>query len=298
VLKKLFHPIVLGIASIVFFVVGICCATAFDSELVIRASYAMLSIAGTLGPWVVVVSIVSLFARKPWTRRSSLLALALLACFGAWTAYRWKAVRWYGGVALLNTAEVDPAWYKVDTPTSPVIVVPDVTFTTQPGGVIGEEGHGTSGWFSSSTSQPHSIHSGATSRPAAGDFPIVELKYRDRTELVGLLADYGYIVDWPKGRKPSFYVFDRKRRSRFKTDRWERFIQELKRLPEGIEIDAVRRCTASFSYGMPRSKYKELRKVLDERSIRTISIDDLTRHVMFCYCETIDLRVLHDEDRQ
>ena len=45
--------------------------------------------------------------------------------------------------------------------------------------------------------------------------------------MVNLLADYGYIIDWPKDLQPTFYVFDRKRRSRIRTDRWERFIEEL-----------------------------------------------------------------------
>ena len=144
------------------------------------------------------------------------------------------------------------------------------------------------------------LYTGCTStQPASSGFPIVELTYRDRTEKVNLRSDYGYIVHWVgvEGRKPVFYVFDRKSRSRIKTDRWERFIQELKRLPDGIEIDAVGKCSAPFAWGMPESNREELRQVLKQKSIRVIDVEDVTKHVMFCYCEAMGFRVLYDEER-
>jgi len=139
----------------------------------------------------------------------------------------------------------------------------------------------------------------SSTQPASSGFPIVELTYRDRTEKVNLRSDYGYIVHWVgvEGRKPVFYVFDRKRRSRIKTDRWERFIQELKSLPDGIEIDAVGKCSAPFAWGMPESNRKELQQVLEKKSIREIDVEDVTKHVLFCYCEAGDFRVLYDKER-
>lgn len=163
---------------------------------------------------------------------------------------------------------------------------------------IGEEESRTARIGFAGPIQPHSPNSNSTSRPAVSDFPIVELKYQDRTKLVHLLSNYGYIIDWPEGRRPLFYVFDRKQRSRTRTDRWERFIQELKRLPDGIEIDAVRRCMVPFARGMPHSKSKELQKILDAKFIKRVSIDDRTKHVIFCSCETVNVRILYDDDRQ
>ena len=140
---------------------------------------------------------------------------------------------------------------------------------------------------------------GCTStQPASPGFPIVELKYRDRTEKVNLRSDYGYIVHWVgvEGQKPVFYVFNRKRRSRIKTDRWERFIQELKSLPDGIEIDAVGKCSAPFAWGMTEAKRKKLQQVLEQKSIRVIDSEDLSKHVLFDYCEAMDFRVLYDDE--
>ena len=64
-----------------------------------------------------------------------------------------------------------------------------------------------------------------------------------------------------------------------------------------VEINAVGRCTVPFAWGMPETKREELQRVLDDKSIRVVSIDDPAKHVMFCYCETVGVRVLYDEER-
>ena len=170
--EKLLHPVILGLASIVSFVIWICCVTTFDSDLIRPASFAMLSIAVTLAVFVVLRSILSLFTQTLWSKRSSFAALVLLGCFIAWTTYRWKAVRWYGGTALFSTDKVDPSLYEVEIPLKHEIIVPDIRITEVDGGVIGEEeGRGPRMSFSSSTSQPDLPHSDAASRPADADKP-------------------------------------------------------------------------------------------------------------------------------
>ncbi|MEJ2201322.1 MAG: hypothetical protein P8X63_09975 [Desulfuromonadaceae bacterium] len=135
------------------------------------------------------------------------------------------------------------------------------------------------------------------SKRSSTDFPIVKLVYRDHTTLVNLISNFGYIVDWPENKQPTFYVFNRKKHTRVKTDQWETFIQELKQLPGGIEIDEIGKCTVPFSWGMPETQKKELQQVLASKSIKIIDKLDHRNHVNFCYCEAINFHVLSDEER-
>ncbi len=130
------------------------------------------------------------------------------------------------------------------------------------------------------------------------EFPIVEVTYRAGREglLFCLLADYGYIIDWGMGDEPSFYVFDKPKGVRIKTATWGQFLEELKRLPDGIEIDPVSKCTSRFDHWMPRANHEELKQLLDGKRIETLSHHETDKHVAFCYCEA-SFDILFDEVR-
>jgi hypothetical protein len=49
---------------------------------------------------------------------------------------------------------------------------------------------------------------------------------------------------------------------------------------------------------MPHSKSKEFHQALDTGLIKVVSVEDDIMHTMFCYCETLDFRILHDDVRQ
>lgn len=129
------------------------------------------------------------------------------------------------------------------------------------------------------------------------DFPIVELKFRDGIKTVNLLSDYGYIIDWPKSKKPSFYIFIKPQWLRIQISEWHSFLSELKRLPDSISIDEVWKCSVPFDLGMPKEKRNELNKLLEEKSIIVFDQSDHKNHVMFCYCETVDFKILYDGNR-
>ncbi len=114
--------------------------------------------------------------------------------------------------------------------------------------------------------------------------------------MVCLHADYGYIVNWGLMApgcfpKPSFHVFDRVNRSRIKRANWDEFLEVIRRLPDGIEIECVGKCTAPFDNGMPNAKRQALEKLFDEKRIN--ATEDYPK---FCYC-TGDFVILFDEER-
>ena len=119
--KRLSHQIVLALAGIALCVLGLCILGAVNNSKAFLGKFlpenpyvtkplvvvgcVLGSIGACLAFAVVIRSIVSLFTRTSWSRRSSLVALALIGCFTAWTTYRWGTVRHYGGSALFSTIE-------------------------------------------------------------------------------------------------------------------------------------------------------------------------------------------------
>ncbi|MCX5659404.1 MAG: hypothetical protein NTW19_06725 [Planctomycetota bacterium] len=110
-----------------------------------------------------------------------------------------------------------------------------------------------------------------------------------------LEAKYGYIVDWKGPDGHAFYLFDRPRQKRFMTHDWTRFLEEVRRLPDGIEIQPVNKCGAPFEYGMPEKQLAVLDQALKAKKIRRVSADDPDK-MTACFCELKAYRVLHDAD--
>lgn len=134
----------------------------------------------------------------------------------------------------------------------------------------------------------------ALRRPDTGRIPVIERTGPDgRREVLTLRTKYGYIIDWPADKDPCFYLFDAPLGRRLMTRDWEVFLRELGGRPDGIEIDAIGKCSASFEWGMPEARRDQLEELLRTKSIRRVDIDDSSRHLSFCYCEG-RFRVLHD----
>ncbi len=123
----------------------------------------------------------------------------------------------------------------------------------------------------------------------------MQLTYSDRVKNVDLRADYGYIIDWPRENEPAFYVFNKPQRARIRTSTWEGFIAEVRKIPDGCEIDEVNKCMVPFAWGMPDDKRQELERVLSEKSVKTINLGD--QHIDFCSCESTRMDVLSDAAR-
>ncbi|MEK7414097.1 MAG: hypothetical protein AAB263_12355 [Planctomycetota bacterium] len=113
---------------------------------------------------------------------------------------------------------------------------------------------------------------------------------------VGLKSAYGFIIAWGEGVPPTFYVFSRAEGLRIKTTLWNTFIHELQRLPDGVDIDDIAKCTVPFAWEMPDGKWQELEQILTAKSMRLIAADD-ERHTTFCYCESKGFSVLYDQER-
>lgn len=169
--KAFRHPAVLALGIIALFVLGICLPDAFTSDgflgkllpslsndpfvskPVLLVSGTMMNVACILACVVTVRSILSLFGRGSWPKRSSLAAIVLIGCATAWTVYRLDALKYYGGGALFTTAEAEPF---PPPPRRKLIVAPlPTTMTTSEPRVIGKEGRpGETTLTVSSTSKP------------------------------------------------------------------------------------------------------------------------------------------------
>ena len=142
------------------------------------------------------------------------------------------------------------------------------------------------------------ITTGNNFKADESNFPIVELKFPDGIKNVNLLSDYGYIIDWPESVKPAFYLFNKPQRLRLHFSEWRAFLKELQQLPDSISIDEVWKCSVPFDWGMPEENRTELYELFVEKSITRFDQTDHKNHVMFCYCEAVDFRILYDFSRK
>lgn len=133
-----------------------------------------------------------------------------------------------------------------------------------------------------------------SSRPAESPLKIVELRYSYGVSEVQLLADYGYIVDWPSDSKPNFYLFDNTNRKRVKFTSWKRFTDAIQKLPDGGEVDPVSKCMSGFAWGMPQAERDELQAIVETKKFHVSGGYDSPRHLDICTCESEDYEVIFD----
>lgn len=128
-------------------------------------------------------------------------------------------------------------------------------------------------------------------------FPISEIvRENNEREVVPLIADYGYLIDWPTNAEPRFYVFDKPRRVRTMTRSWGRFLALIDALPDRAAIDRIERCTAPFAPAMPDDKRAELNTKLTRKQLQIIDVDD-ARHVTIETCEARRIGIIYNQYR-
>lgn len=108
---------------------------------------------------------------------------------------------------------------------------------------------------------------------------------------VKLQLPYGLIISNADTKKPpSYYLFCRDNRTIVKTDDVDAFLAELERLPDGVTIDRVSKCTVGFytQHGVKMDKeYERVSSLLKRKRFKLVSsLEEDPRHASFCYCET------------
>jgi len=133
-------------------------------------------------------------------------------------------------------------------------------------------------------------------RQTAAPMPIiVKPDARDKTstpkQYVMLKLPYGLIIhngDYPPGA-PLFCLFDRDQKRIMKTQDVNVLLAELKKVPDGVTIDMVSKCTVAFynQYGINiDEQYEKISALLEQKRFKLVqSLEDDDRHASFCYCE-------------
>ena len=110
-------------------------------------------------------------------------------------------------------------------------------------------------------------------------------------EYVKLQLPYGMIVsNADTNSPPSYYLFSRDKRTILKTHDVVVFLAELEKLPDGVTIDMISKCTVPFY--TPKgvnidAQYKKITALLERKRLRLVSsLEDDAKHASFCYCET------------
>jgi hypothetical protein len=110
-------------------------------------------------------------------------------------------------------------------------------------------------------------------------------------QYVKLQLPYGMIVsNADTNSPPSYYLFSRDKRTILKTHDVVAFLAELEKLPDGVTIDMISKCTVPFY--TPKgvnidAQYKKITALLERKRLRLVSsLEDDAKHASFCYCET------------
>lgn len=114
-------------------------------------------------------------------------------------------------------------------------------------------------------------------------------------ETYALRAPYGIATFWAYGLR-RFYIFDQSDRRYFVTEDFEEFLDQLRTLPEGIELQVVDQCTVSASRDMPPQQRQRLVRTLIP--ICGASEQDTFEHfpLIFCTCVARSAVLIDDWD--
>ena len=116
---------------------------------------------------------------------------------------------------------------------------------------------------------------------------IMELGYTDRTELVYLANDYGFLIYWVDNHKAELYLYDKPANTIEMTSDFSEFLSGLERFPNGVKLDRIRGCAITAA-GMPEEYKDRLNDTIKAKEFRLTDMDDGNFGV--CSCETTYVR--------
>ena len=121
--------------------------------------------------------------------------------------------------------------------------------------------------------------------PKTGNLIVLWIQYRCEQEKPVIVTEpYAVYMEWYKDFKV-FYLYDNVRKVTYKTTNIDVFLETLKSLPEGTEIQRFDSCTVTRLYDIPRSKSEEMSTLFNDRNLRwaTSKISGRDREI-FCTC--------------
>jgi hypothetical protein len=116
---------------------------------------------------------------------------------------------------------------------------------------------------------------------------IMKLVYKDRTELVYLSNDYGFLIQWIDHQEPELYLYNKPSNKIQMTTDFFDFLVELKAFPNGVKVDRIRGC-AITAQGMPEDYKVRLREIIRAKEFYLTNQDD--GNFTVCTCETIKVQ--------
>lgn len=127
-------------------------------------------------------------------------------------------------------------------------------------------------------------------------FNIVEVELNGKKIQHAMSNKYGFIIKWYGDKsKPEFYFYNKLKSKKIKFTDWNKFIKQIKTVPTKSKILWIQKCTSGFSYGMPKEKREEFKKVLNKKGLVLIKADGKTSFTI-CTCEKAKLKILFDEN--
>jgi hypothetical protein len=112
---------------------------------------------------------------------------------------------------------------------------------------------------------------------------IAKLEYKDKTEIVYLANDYGFLIQWLDNQAPKLFTYNKPGNSIRMTNNFEVFMEELKAFPSDIKVDRIRGCSITEG-GVPEVYKDRLNELIGDKSFYLTDLDDGNFPV--CVCET------------
>jgi len=128
-----------------------------------------------------------------------------------------------------------------------------------------------------------------------GSLAIMELVYKDKTELVYLSNDYGFLIQWVDYQEPEFYLYNKPSNRIQMTSDFFDFLAELKAFPNGVKVDRIRGCGITEG-GMPEDYKGRLREIIKAKRFYLTNEDE--GNFTVCSCETIKVRRYKTTNKQ
>lgn len=124
------------------------------------------------------------------------------------------------------------------------------------------------------------------------DFPVAELKYKDKTEFFYLYSDFGFIAKWEEDNKPKFFIYDKIRKRISVTRDLSTFLNRLLSFPEEAEVAWINTCSAPLHYRMPSEMLTKIHDILKRKKFKMAGDDE--NNFVLCTCETTKVLFLEN----
>ena len=132
--------------------------------------------------------------------------------------------------------------------------------------------------------QSHQTVTPANIDSQTGNLIAFWLDYKSGEKAVIVTEPYAVLMVW-QGDEKHFYVYDNKAKKTYIMSNFEAFLEKIKQLPNGIEIQRFDTCSASQVCDMPTEEWQRLTQVLRAggRKWATSKINGLD-HEVVCTC--------------